>query len=191
MDPGPRSRFSHSSPETLSLDIYLPRDEVLELLDLLVGLWVLLQVPLCKEGLEETGRATENTRSQHALLHTCRVPGPGDRARRKANPQPCGHRAPSAPAGSSQHLRRSVQRGHTTKRHEGAARRGIRVAPQAWEPSRPTAEPGWLGPLGGSSSAAHMPVTTPSSPGTLSPSTPHLTAARPERPPMPRAINHP
>lgn len=42
----------------LRLDIYLPCNQVLELLDLFVGLGVLLQVPLCKEGLVETGRDT-------------------------------------------------------------------------------------------------------------------------------------
>lgn len=42
----------------LPLDSYLPRNQVLELLDLFVGLGVLLQVPLCKEGLVETGRDT-------------------------------------------------------------------------------------------------------------------------------------
>lgn len=96
--PGTRSLFSHSGPETLSLDIYLPRDEVLELLDLLVGLGVLLQVALREEGLEEAGRATENTCLPHALLHTCHVPGPGDRARETANPRPCG-RSSLCPSG--------------------------------------------------------------------------------------------
>lgn len=75
--PGTRSLFSHSGPETLSLDIYLPRDEVLELLDLLVGLGVLLQVALREEGLEEAGRATENTayRTRFCTPAVCQAPG--------------------------------------------------------------------------------------------------------------------
>lgn len=123
--PGTRSLFSHSDPETLSLDIYLPRDEVLELLDLLVGLGVLLQVALREEGLEEAGRATENTCLPHALLHTCRVPGPGTEPGKQPTHGPVAG-APSAPAGSSPHLGRSVRRGHTTKRREGVAWRGTR-----------------------------------------------------------------
>lgn len=64
---------SPASPVRLLVDIYLPRDQVLELLNLLVGLWVLLHVPLCKEGLVETGEPlrtplTTRTPSVHLAL---------------------------------------------------------------------------------------------------------------------------
>lgn len=45
----------------LPRDVYLPSNQVLELLDLLMGLGVLLQVPLCEEGLVGTQRVAEPT----------------------------------------------------------------------------------------------------------------------------------
>lgn len=60
------------SPKPLRLqrDVYLPGNQVLELLNLIVGLRVFLQVPLCKEGLGETGRATQYTCSHTHVLFT-------------------------------------------------------------------------------------------------------------------------
>lgn len=51
-----------------------------------MGLWVLLQVPLCKEGLVETGRATQYTAYPAPFLHTDCAPAPRDRAMRKTDP---------------------------------------------------------------------------------------------------------
>jgi hypothetical protein len=68
---------SHPSPmpgchETL----YLPGYEVFELLDLSVGLRVLLQVPICKEGLGRQ-RVTQCTCPFHIEFSTL---GPGERS---------------------------------------------------------------------------------------------------------------
>lgn len=77
-----------SSPRRLPSHAYLPCDEILELLNLFMGLWVLLQVPLCKEGLVETGRATQYTAYPAPFLHTDCAPAPRDRAMRKTDPPP-------------------------------------------------------------------------------------------------------
>lgn len=58
---------------------YLPGNQILELLDLFMGLRVLLQVPVCKEGLAETGRVTQCTCSANTgfctltMLHALRI----------------------------------------------------------------------------------------------------------------------
>lgn len=60
-------------------DVYLPSNQVLELLDLFVGLGVLLQVPLGEEGLVGTERVAEPTNMPcpQAVWHIWRSPGPG------------------------------------------------------------------------------------------------------------------
>ena len=68
----------------LPRDVYLPSNQVLELLDLFVGLGVLLQVPLCEEGLVGTQRVAEPTNMprQQAVWHIWSSPGPAR--------EPCG-----------------------------------------------------------------------------------------------------
>lgn len=65
------------------------------------------------------------------------------------------------------------------------------VASQAWEAGRATADLDGSVRWVAAPPAARTLVTAPSSPGTLSPSTPHPKAARPERPPTPRAMTRP
>lgn len=76
---GPGLASAHAPqpwPARLRSDTYLPRDQVLELLDLLVGLRVLLQVALCEEGLGETESRSVHLLTQLAFLHTHRALGP-------------------------------------------------------------------------------------------------------------------
>lgn len=53
--------------------LYLPSNQVLELLDLFMGLRVLLQVPVCKEGLVETRRVAQCTCSANTGFCTVTV----------------------------------------------------------------------------------------------------------------------
>lgn len=134
--PGTHSPFSPSpaSPVRLPVDIYLPCDQVLELLNLLVGLWVLLQVPLCKEGLVETGRATQNPTHQHAHL-LCTMPW--GRAVCKTDPHPCcrhGAHSPQLGAPNTQGSVHKGQRIHGVNRQPGRAFSGH---PRPRSPAKP------------------------------------------------------
>ena len=142
------TRLSGPPTPQLPSDIYLPCNQVLELLDLFMGFRMLLQVPLGKEGLVETGKARQHasTLSQHAFLHT----RPGHRAVCKTDPAspPAVLTPPQGrPLPARLPLRSAQQTGFGHSRW-----RPVHVARQShsW--------PGPLRPLGESSPAAAVPV---------------------------------